>query len=288
MLYIMRLPLIRHLVTDKLFIQCSYKWKMRKKLNLENPKSFNEKIQWLKLYDRNPIYTNLVDKYEVRKYIAKEIGEEYLIPLIGVWDKFDEIDFTKLPQQFVLKCTHDSGGIVICKNKDNFDIKAAKKKLNKSLKRNYYYYSREWQYKNVKPRIICEKYMVDETGTGLKDYKIFCFSGIPKIIQVDYNRFIDHKRNIYDVEWNYIPASIQYPTDSNIEIKKPKNLETMLKLAKVLSRNHPHIRIDLYSVSEKIYFGEITFHHGSGYEKFEPESLEMQMGEWIVLPHNKI
>lgn len=160
-------------IDDKAYLKLMYYLIFDKKLNLNNSKTFNEKLQWLKLYDRNPLYTKLVDKYEVRKYIAQTIGEEYLIPLIGVWDKFDDIDFSTLPNQFVLKCTHDSGGLVICKNKSKLDIEVARKKINKCLRRNYYYSGREWPYKDVKPRIVCEKYMVDESGVELKDYKFF-------------------------------------------------------------------------------------------------------------------
>lgn len=272
------------LLPDKMFIKLEYRYYTGRKLNLDNPKTFNEKLQWLKLYYRRPEYTKLVDKYEVRKYIAETIGEEYLIPLLGVWDKFDDIDFSKLPNQFVLKCTHDSGGLVICKDKKKFSIEEARKKINKHLKRNFYYVHREWAYKNVKPRIICEKYMVDESGTELKDYKIFCFNGEPKLIQVDYNRFNGHKRNLYDIEWNYIPNSIKYPTDPNTIIKKPNKLNEMLELARVLSNGYPHVRVDFYYVNDRIYFGEMTFYHGAGYEKFEPESLEFEMGSWLELP----
>jgi len=282
-LYILNFKIFRF-IPDKTFLKMKYWLRIGKKLNLSNPKTFNEKLQWLKLYDRNPKYTDLVDKDKVREYIAKTIGEEYLIPLLEVYDSYEEIDFDKLPNQFVLKCTHDSGGLVICKNKNEFDIESARKKMNKSLKRNFYYHGREWSYKNIKPKIICEKYMVDESGVELKDYKIFCFNGEPKIIQVDYNRFIGHKRNLYDTQWNYIPASIQYPTDPEVKIMKPEKLNEMLKLAKVLAKDYPHVRVDFYSINEKIYFGEMTFYHGSGFQRFKPESLGRKMGNWIKLP----
>lgn len=271
-------------IPDKAYLNLMYKLTIGKRLNLYSPKTFNEKLQWLKLYDRNPLYTQLVDKYEVRKYIAETIGEEYLVPIIGVWDKFEDIDFSKLPDQFVLKCTHDSGGHVICKDKNKLNIEEARRKINKSLKRNYFYCGREWPYKNVKPRIICEKYMVDESGIELKDYKIFCFSGEPKIIQVDYNRFINHKRNLYDIQWNFIPVSIQYPNNLKVKINKPERLDEMLKLAKVLSKDYPHVRIDFYSINEKIYFGEMTFYPEAGFGKFYPEKFGVQMGKWINLP----
>jgi len=274
------------ILPDDIFLKIKYKLHIGKKLNLTTPQTFNEKLQWLKLYDRNPIYTQLVDKYEVRKYISKTIGEDYLIPLIGVWDKFEDIDFSKLPNQFVLKPNHTSGNIFICKDKSNIDYVKLKKEVNMWLKRRYYWVHREWPYKNVKPRIICEKYMVDESGVELKDYKIFCFSGEPKIIQVDYNRFTSHKRNLYDTEWNYINASIKYPTDPNIKIKKPEKLNIMLDLARVLAKDYPHVRIDFYSIKDKVYFGEMTFYHGAGFETFNPEDFQIQMGEWIKLPYN--
>lgn len=278
--------MLKHM-PDLLYLKLLYRGYMDKKLNLDSPKTFNEKLQWLKLYDRNPLYTHLVDKYEVKKHISDVLDKEYLIPLLGVYNDFDEIDFNKLPNEFVLKCTHDSGGLVICKDKSNFDLKLAKEKINRCLNRNFYYLYREWPYKKIKPRIICEQYMVDESGTELKDYKIFCFSGEPKIIEVDYNRFSGHKRNLYDIKWNYIPASIQYPTDPKTIIRKPDRVEDILGLARALAKDYPHVRIDFYSINKRIYFGEITFYHGSGFEKFEPKSLGIEMGSWIKLPIDK-
>ncbi len=174
--YILNFKIFR-LIPDELYLKIYYWLRINKKLNLDNPKTFNEKLQWLKLYDRNPAYVNLVDKYEVRKYIAEVIGKEYLIPLIGVWDKFEDINFSKLPNQFVLKCTHDSGGIVICTDKSKLEFEVARKKINNSLNRNYFYHAREWPYKDIKPRIICEEYMVNGSGKELKDYKFMCFNG---------------------------------------------------------------------------------------------------------------
>ncbi len=271
-------------MSDEQYLKLLYKAALKKKLNLDNPQTFNEKLQWLKLHDRNPDYTKMVDKYEAKKYVASIIGEEYIIPTLGVYDKFDDIDFDKLPNQFVIKCTHDSGGLVICKDKNTLDIKAARKKISKCLKRNFYYFGREWPYKNVKPRIIIEKYMVDESNKELKDYKVFNFDGKPKIIQVDYDRFVEHKRNLYDKDWKYIEAAIQYPTNPEIKIEKPKNLTKMLELAKILSKDIPHVRTDFYSIEDKIYFGELTFYSESGLGKFSPKQFEKDMGEWLKLP----
>lgn len=269
---------------DSLYLYIKYFLRTGKKLNLSSPTSYNEKIQWLKLNDRKPEYTRLVDKYEVRDFISSKIGEEYLIPLVSVWENVDDINFAELPDKFVLKCTHNSAGLVICKDKKRLNFEEAKIKLKKLLEKNFYYYHREWPYKDVKPRVICEKYMVDETGEELKDYKFYCFHGEPKVIQVDYNRFTNHKRNLYDVEWNYIPASIQYETNPNIQIAKPKKLEKMIELSKILSEGYHHIRIDFYSINEKIYFGEMTFYSEAGVGKFQPEEFGLTMGNLINLP----
>ena len=275
------------ILPDRLFLKIEFKLRTGSKLNIDNPKSFNEKLQWLKLYDRRPEYTMMVDKYEVRKYVAEKIGEEYLIPLLGVYDSFDEIDFSKLPDRFVLKCTHDSGSNVICRDKSKLDIGTTRAKLNKHLSRNYFWQGREWPYKNVKPRIVCEKYMVDESGIELKDYKIFCFDGEPKLIQVDFDRFRDHKRNIYDLDWNLVDLTIKYPRDPNKTIARPDKLDEMLDVARKLSAGIPHVRVDLYSIGDKIYFGELTFTHGAGYEPFYPESYNELFGSWLKLPNRK-
>lgn len=267
---------------DEIFLKIRYRLEMGKKLNLKNPQTFNEKLQWLKLYDRNPEYTKMVDKYEVRKYIAEKIGEEYLIPLLGVWDSFDEIDFEKLPDQFVLKCTHDSGGLIICKDKSKLDINEARKKINKCLKRNFYYLTREWPYKNVKPRIIAEKFMVDESGTELKDYKIFCFNGEPKALFVATDRPYDTRFDFYDIEFNHLPFTNGHP-NAEKEIKPPKGLSEMTELAKKLSEGMKQVRIDFYDINGKVYFGEITFFHWSGMVPFEPEEWDLKWGKLINL-----
>ena len=212
--YVRATPFLRF-IPDKYYLKKWYKFKTGKELNLKNPQSFNEKLQWLKLYDRNPNYSKMVDKYEVRQYIKKKIGEEHLIPLVGgPWKNFEDIDFTKLPDQFVLKCTHDSGSVEICKNKKEFDIEKVRKKFNYTLKRNYYYYGREWPYKNVKPRIIAEKYLLDDSGIEPKDYKIFNFNGEPRIIQVDLDRFANHRHNYYTTKWEFLDVYIDDPNDS--------------------------------------------------------------------------
>lgn len=271
---------------DKKYLKVLYRVRMGKKLNLSNPQTFNEKLQWLKLYDRKPQYTQMVDKYEVKKYVADIIGEEYIIPTLGVWDKFEDIDFDSLPNQFVLKCTHDSGGLVICTDKSKFDYKSAKKKINKCLKRNYYYLNREWPYKDVKPRIIAEKYMVDESGYELKDYKLFCFGGESKLMFIATDRSNpdeETKFDFYDMDFNHLQIKNGHP-NSNKDIAIPNSFEEMKVLASKLSKGIPQIRVDFYNINGKIYFGELTLFHWSGLVHFEPEEWDYKLGEWIELP----
>ncbi len=276
-------PIVR-IIPDKLFLRLHYRISSGKRLNLKNPQSFNEKIQWLKLYDHNPLYTTMVDKYEAKQYAAELIGQEHIIPTLGLFQRFEEIDFDSLPQQFVLKCTHDSGSVVICKDKSSFDVDQAKKVIESGLKRNYFYLGREWAYKNVKPRIIAEQYLVDESGYELKDYKVFCFGGQPKVIQVDYNRFSGHLRNLYTCDWEYIHGTSMYPTNPDKQIEKPEALDIIIDLAKKLSQGIPHVRVDFYVIKKQVFFGELTLYHGSGLEKYTPESLNLQLGSYLKLP----
>ncbi len=268
---------------DKQYLKQMYRSMTGDRLNLSNPITFNEKIQWLKLYDRNPLFVKCADKYMVREHISDLLGRRYLSKIYGTFNNFDEINFDNLPESFVIKCTHDSGGVVICSDKSSFSIEEARDKINRNLKKNFYFFGREWVYKKISPRIICEEYLVDESGTELKDYKIFCFNGEPKIIQVDFNRFENHKRNIYTIDWEFIDLQIEFPNDPTTILTKPDTLEEMLNSASILSSGIKHVRIDLYSVSGKIIFGEMTFYHGSGYEKFYPEKYNHLFGEWIAL-----
>lgn len=277
--------IIYMLLSDKLYIKLRYRYRMNKKLNLKFPKTFNEKLQWLKLYDRNPKYTKMVDKYEAKEYISNIIGEEYIIPTIGIYDKFDDIDFESLPNKFVLKCTHDSGGVVICKDKKNIDLVAIKKKINKCLKRNYYNFGREWPYKNIKPQIIAEEYIEDDNEEDLKDYKIFCFNGKPQFILVCSNRNgVFKNTDFYDIKWNLMPFTRENRTNNPKGIEKPNKLEEMLNISKKLSKDIPFVRVDLYEVNEKVYFGELTFYPSSGFEGFQPEEYDKILGDMIKLP----
>ena len=274
-------PLIKD---DRRYLKIEYLLGRKRKLNLEPPVRFNEKLQWLKLNCKREEYTERVDKYEAKKFVASVIGEQYIIPTLGVWDKFDDIDFDQLPNQFVLKCTHDSGGLVICEDKTKLDINKSRKKINKSLKKRYFYEHREYPYKNVPPRIIAEKYMVDESGWQLKDYKIFCFNGEPKFIEVDYDRYVGHKLNVYDLEWNFIEFYMTSPNDPNVKIEKPKQLTEMLDLARKLSKGDIFVRVDFYSIGDKLYFGELTYHPGCGMIDFHPDEWDYKVGEWLELP----
>lgn len=274
---------------DELYLKILYKNRLRKKLNLESPKTYNEKIQWLKLYNRKKEYISMVDKYQVKEYVANKLGKEYIIPTIGVWDNFDDINFEDLPNQFVLKCTHDSGGIVICKDKNKLNIKSIRKKINHSLKRRYYKNTREWPYKGVKPRIIAEPYMVDENEKELKDYKFFTFNGKVKamFIATDRNAETETCFDFFDENFNHLPFENGHP-NAKKKICKPKNFEYMIKLAEELSKDLIHARIDFYNINGKIYFGEITFFHWSGLKKFVPEEWDYKFGEWINLPKERI
>lgn len=257
---------------------------MGKKLNLKNPQTYNEKLQWLKLYDRKPEYIKMVDKYEVKEYVASIIGKEYTIPTLGVWEKFEDIDFEKLPNQFVLKCTHDCGGLVICKDKQNLDIASAKEKINRCLKRNYFWAMREWPYKLVKPRVIAEAYMEDKKTGELPDYKFFAFDGKVKAMFIATERQSgeETKFDFFDENFNHLPFTNGHPNAEKMP-EKPATFEEMKKLAEKLSSNIPQVRVDFYEVDGKVYFGELTFFHWSGVVPFEPEEWDTIFGSWISL-----
>ena len=277
-----------HWLKDETYVKLAYRASIGKKLSLNNPQTFNEKLQWLKLYDRKSEYTMMADKYLVRKYIAEKLGEEYLIPLLGAWDSPEEIDFDALPNQFVLKCNHNSGlGMCICKDKSKLDIKKVKAELRKGLKQNYFSTGREWPYKNVKPRIIAEQYMEDRKTFELRDYKFFCFDGEVKLMFVASERQSgkEVKFDFYDVDFNHLPFKQGHPNSSK-KIDKPEGFAKMIELSCKLSKNIPHVRVDFYEVNGKIYFGELTFSHFCGFVQFEPEEWDYTLGNWIDL--NKV
>ena len=279
---------LSRLIPDRIYLQIVYFKHFRRFINFNNPKTFNEKIQWLKLNYRNEEYTKLVDKYRVKQYITKLIGEEYVIPTLGVWNNVDDIDFKSLPEKFVLKCNNDSGGIVICKNKKDFDEAKAKSFLKERLKNNGYWYGREWPYKNVKPCIIAEKYMEDSISKDIKDYKFFCFNGSMEFFDIDIDRFIEHRANYYDRNGNFLPFGKTYcPPDYTKKIEMPKNLDKMIELAETISHNTVLSRIDFYEIDGQVYFGEITFYPGSGFSPFTDEKCDYKLGDMIDLPNIK-
>lgn len=254
-------------IPDKTFLKMKYKLMMGTKLDLENPKTFNEKLQWLKLHDRNPEYTKLVDKYEAKEYVANTIGKEYIIPTLGVWDKFDDIDFDALPNEFVLKPTHTSGNVFICKDKSKIDYKKLKKQVNKWLKRDYYRIHREWPYKNVKPRIIAEEYMENKDHTSIKDYKFYCFNGQADYVMICTGRETGHpKFYFYNKEWNFMRnmSNDGMKLEGKLE-EKPIGIEKMFEIAEKLSQGIKFVRMDLYNVNEKIYFRRIYVFPSSGF-----------------------
>lgn len=274
---------------DKLYLSIIWRLYFHKWLNWRNPQSFNEKIQWLKVYDHNPMYTMLTDKYAVRQYIIDTIGEQYLIPLAGgPWRSFEEIDFNSLPEQFVLKCTHDSGGLIVCPDKSKLDMNVAKKKLDWCLKRNYYWSGREWPYKDIPPRIIAEQYMQDASSPDLKDYKFLMYGSEYRCSFVCSNRFAGSELNVtfFDPDWNRLPFERKYHADPQ-ELPRPENYEEMIRLSKRLSQGIPFARIDLYEINHKVYFGEITLYPGSGIEEFRPEEWDYRLGQWIKLPEKR-
>ena len=274
-------------VNDERYLKIAFQIKMGKSLDLIHPKSFNEKLQWLKLYDRNPYYTNLVDKYEVKPIVEKIIGKDYIIPTLGVWEHFDEIEFDKLPNQFVLKCTHDSGGLVVCKDKRKLNIKKAKKTIEQCLRNNFFWGMREWPYKNVKPRIIAEQFMEDEQTQELRDYKFFCFDGVVKALFIATDRMKegeDTKFDFFDENFNHLPFTNGHP-NAEILPQRPVCFDEMKVLAEKLSKGIPHVRVDLYEVNGRVYFGEMTFFHWSGFTPFVPEDWDLIFGDWINLPN---
>lgn len=272
--------------SDKLFLEFKYRLVMGQKLNLKTPITFNEKLQWLKLYNRRPEYTMMVDKNAVKQYVGDKIGEQYIISTIGVWDTVEDIDWNDLPNQFVLKTTHGGGGcgVVICKDKSLFDKEKAKHKLQESLNSDIYINYREWPYKDVPKRIIAEQFLSDESGDELKDYKFFCFNGKVRCFKVDFDRFIEHKANYYDRDANLLPfGEVCFMPDFNRIFEKPKNYDKMIEIAETLSQGIPFVRVDLYNADGRIYFGEMTFFPAAGMGKFEPEEWDSKLGEWLLI-----
>lgn len=271
--------------SDRHFLETLFPLRVGYRLNLDNPQTFNEKLQWLKLYDRRPEYTQMVDKVEAKKYVASIIGEEHIIPTLAVYDRVEDIDFDALPNQFVLKCTHDSGGIVICRDKHQLDREAAIRKLALGLKVNYFYRNREWPYKNVKPRIIAEQYMSNDGGQELTDYKVHNFNGTPEVILVCRDRYRDTgmTEDFYSRQWEHLNVSRPSHPKATSEESRPVELDEMLRLSEKLANGIPFVRTDFYTIDHKVYFGELTFFPASGMEPFVPTEWDKAMGDWLKI-----
>lgn len=288
-LYIFNRKTIRSHIPDTIYIRFRYYFQMGEILHLKHPQKFNEKLQWLKIYNRNTDYITMVDKYNVKRYVASIIGDEYIIKTYGVWESFDDINFEKLPENFVLKCTHDSGSVVLCKGKKKLDLTKTKEKMMDGLKRDVYHWSCEWPYKGVKPRILAEKYLGDSLeDEPLLDYKFFCFNGQVKCFKIDFNRFTHHQANYYDRNLKLLPFGEKAcPPDFDKKLVMPSNIYKMMELAERLSAKVPFIRVDFYNIKGRIYFGELTFFPASGFGKFTKEEWDYKLGEWLKLPDNR-
>lgn len=282
---------------DEAFITRQFKAQLGMAPDLSDPKTFNEKIQWLKLYDRRPVYTVMADKYAVKQWVAKRIGAQYVVPALGVWDRFDEIDFDQLPDRFVLKCTHDSGSAIIVQDKNALAAKSAlwikenvrldkngvRRKLKACLKRNTYYRNREWAYKDIPPRILAEECMADANTAQLKEYKIFTFNGQPKLVQV-YDKNSKNRRNVYTPAWTFVDVAMEDHPDPTRVVERPPQLEELLALSRKLACGIPFVRTDFYITDGQIRFGEMTFYPKSGYVKFFQTEWNRTLGDWIQLP----
>lgn len=275
---------------DKSYIKLYYRLRVGRKLNMNNPTTLNEKLQWLKFNYRFPLQSIVSDKLLVREYVKDKIGEKYLIPLIGSWKKYDDIDFSMLPEKFVLKCNHDSGGLVVCNDKEKLNHIEAKRKIEKSLNSNFFYIGREYQYRNIKPMILCEKFISDN-GNVPMDYKVYCFNGVPDVILVCKDRFSKntHRASYYffDQEWNFQPLNKGDDNIKNVDLPKPKNLDEMIEIAKKLSKDFVFARIDLYNVDGKIYFGEITLSPNSGFDPDIKYETDLMFGQKLEIPYWK-
>lgn len=288
---IMKRSLVYKLIDDKLALKLRFRYYIGAKLNIDQPLTFNEKMQWLKLYNRCPQYTIMADKYLAKGYASDIIGKKYIVPTYGVWERAEDIDYNHLPAQFVLKTNHGYGGntgIVICKDKETLDKKDAAIRLTKSLKRNYFYTGREWPYKNIPPRILAEKYL----GENLQDFRVYCFNGEPKMIysytnvaQSDGSKPELSSCDIFDCEWNPMPFHQKTLPCGNV--KKPQHLQEMLDISAKLSNGVPFLRVDFYE-GENLYLGELTFFPGGGMSFFYPAEWDRILGDWLTLPKEKI
>ncbi|MEO2492181.1 MULTISPECIES: ATP-grasp fold amidoligase family protein [Collinsella] len=268
---------------DEIHLKIMYRALIGKNINLDNPKGFNEKLNWLKLHDRNPLYNILVDKLAVKQWVADKIGAQYVSETYDSWDRVESISLENLPEQFVLKTNHDSGGVAICRDKSSFDFDAAKRVLRRHLKSNYFWWTREWPYKDVTPMVMAEEYLEDEGfDTGLVDYKVTCFNGNPRLIEVHRGRFGEHTCNYYDQDWNPVTIDWAGIPVSPVEVERPEKLEKMLELSSVLTRGIPQVRCDWYVLGDRLVFGELTLFNGAGLDPID-EKNDLWLGSLIDL-----
>lgn len=271
-----------YLFPDKFCVKTLYRIHFGESLNLDNPSSFNEKLNWLKLYNRNPLYSDLADKYTVKQYVASIIGSEHVVKCLGVWDSFDEIDFDSLPDQFVIKATHDSGGVIICRDKSSFDKLSAKKKIDSVFKRNFYYISWEWPYKNIRPRVIVDEFLDDGRKGELQDYKFWCFNGKPTYMYIT-NKGADIYENFYDMDFTPVDINHGFPRYKP-EYPKPQCFDEMKEYASKLSKDIPFVRVDFFVVKNHVFFGEFTFFDWGGEQPFANKNTDIELGHYIELP----
>lgn len=276
--------LSRFIKSDELYLKIVYLLSIGKRLNLKNPKTFNEKLQWLKLYNRKPEYTIMVDKVKAKEYVAKIIGDEHIIPTLKIWNNSEEIDFDKLPQSFVLKCNHNSGlGMCICKDKGKLNISKVTNNLKKGINQDYYMTNREWPYKNVPRKIMAEKFMQDESGENLTDYKFFCFNGEPFMMYVSHDNAEQATTDFFDMDYKRLPIRMKDPNSKELPVK-PKEFEEMREYARKLCTGIPFLRVDFYIINHVVYFGELTFFHNSGLTPIHPEKWDSKLGDLLKLP----
>lgn len=279
--------LFEPIVSDRFFLKVAFRIRVGYWPNFNHPSTYNEKLQWLKLYDKHTEYTRMVDKVAAKDYVADIIGSKYIVPSIGVWNTVDEIDWSSLPNQFVIKAAHDSGGVVVCKDKSRLDIEEAKYTLRGAGKKDYTRYNKEYPYYKVPHRFIAEQYLEDESGFELKDYKFFCFDGQPKFLFVATGRQQhDTRFDFYDIDFHHLPVLNGHP-NADVWPEKPKNFTEMLEVAAKLSNHIPHVRVDLYNINGRIYFGELTFFHYSGMTPFIPKEWDYEFGKYLTLPNTK-
>jgi hypothetical protein len=285
-----RIRFMAHILPDKMYLRRKYRWALHRRLHLNNPKLFNEKLQWLKIHDRKPLYHQMVDKYDAKQFIASRVGDEYNIPVIGVYDSFEAIDFNSLPDAFVLKGTFDSGSYYICKDKSQFDIEKARKQLLINWNDNYYIWSREWPYKGLKHRIIAEPLLVDKEYPYLRDFKFYCFNGEPKIFYItsDKGGNLPTKQDFFDIEGKHLEIQDKHYPNNPVKCPDlPKNLDKMVEMCRVLAKDTYHLRVDFYEINGHIYCGEFTFFEAGGFCEFIPEKYNKILGDWIQLPDSK-